>query len=94
MAKNTETSDTGVAANDAYTGLLAISLLALIVGSVLLFLDYSVHSANPPKVTLPPVPTKAPVVPDVKDAPANKDAPAKDAPAKDAPAPPAPGAEK
>ncbi len=50
MAK-TETSDTGVASNDAYTGLLAISLIALIVGSALLFLDYSQHSATPPRVT-------------------------------------------
>ena len=47
MAK-TETSDTGVASNDAYTGLLAISLIALLVGSVLLYLDYSQHSAKPP----------------------------------------------
>jgi hypothetical protein len=50
MAK-TETSDTGVASNDAYTGLLAISLIALIVGSVLLFLDYSQHSGTPPRLT-------------------------------------------
>ena len=50
MAK-TETSDTGVASNDAYTGLLAISLIALIVGSVLLGLDYSQHSAKPPTLT-------------------------------------------
>jgi hypothetical protein len=48
MAKDTETSDTGVATNDAYTGLLAISLIALLVGSLLLFLDYSQHSGKPP----------------------------------------------
>jgi hypothetical protein len=50
MAKDTETSDTGVAVNDAYTGLLAISLIALLVGSLLLFLDYSQHSGTPPPV--------------------------------------------
>jgi len=54
MAKDAETSDTGVASNDAYTGLLAISLIALLVGSLLLFLDYSQHSGTPPKLqTIP-----------------------------------------
>ncbi len=49
MAKEAETSDTGVATNDAYTGLLAISLIALLVGSLLLFLDWSQHSGTPPR---------------------------------------------
>jgi hypothetical protein len=54
MANDTETSDTGVASNDAYTGLLAISLIALLVGSLLLFLDYSQHSGTPPRpATIP-----------------------------------------
>ena len=47
------------ATNDAYTGMLAISLVALILGSVLLFLDYSQHSGTPPKTTLPPVQARA-----------------------------------
>jgi hypothetical protein len=95
MAK-TETSDTGVASNDAYTGLLAISLIALIVGSVLLFLDYSQHSATPPRLTgipkyeakkddaKPPVNVPPLVDKDGKDAAVKdgKDA-AKDAAAKD-----------
>jgi hypothetical protein len=65
MANETETtSDTGVATNDAYTGMLAISLIALIAGSVLLFLDYSQHSGKPPPVppltaAPAPVPPKA-----------------------------------
>ncbi len=41
MAKKTETADTAPATNDAYTGMLVIALLALIVGSVFLYLDYS-----------------------------------------------------
>jgi hypothetical protein len=54
MAKDTETSDTGVASSDAYTGLLAISLIALLVGSLLLFLDWSQHSGKPtPPASIP-----------------------------------------
>ena len=36
------------ATNDAFTGMLAISLIALIAGCALLFLDYSQYSGNPP----------------------------------------------
>jgi hypothetical protein len=43
------------ATNDAYTGMLAISLLALIAGSTLLFLDYSQYPDGNPK----PIPKKA-----------------------------------
>lgn len=41
------------AQNDAYTGMLAISLIALITGCVLLFLDYSQYhpDRSPPKVS-------------------------------------------
>ncbi len=40
--------------NDAYTGMLAISLLALIAGAALLWLDYSRYpTTKPPKVTTP-----------------------------------------
>jgi hypothetical protein len=54
--QETETSDTGVATNDAYTGMLVISLLALIAGSVLLYLDYSQYPPNPPKAQVPSPP--------------------------------------
>ena len=50
MAEDTEVRDAGVAKNDAYTGMLAISLIALIIGSVLLFLDYSQYSGKAPNV--------------------------------------------
>ena len=54
---NDEPSDTGVPSNDAYTGMLVISLLALIVGSVLLFIDYSQYGGKAPTVSaLPPLP--------------------------------------
>jgi hypothetical protein len=40
--------------SDVYTGLLALSLIAMIVSSLLLFLDYSQYSGSPvPKVSLP-----------------------------------------
>ncbi|HEX3316015.1 MAG TPA: hypothetical protein VHR72_14045 [Gemmataceae bacterium] len=42
--------------NDAYTGMLAIALLALIVGSALMYLDYSQY----PMRTPPALPPKAP----------------------------------
>jgi hypothetical protein len=39
------------ATNDAYTGMLAISLLAMIAGSALLFLDYQQYpDQNPPAI--------------------------------------------
>jgi hypothetical protein len=46
------------ARNDAYTGMLAISLFALIGGSVLLYLDFSKYDfqTKPPgRITIPPV---------------------------------------
>jgi len=39
--------------NDVYTGLLTISLVAMIVSCLLLYLDYSQYSGAPPKVTVP-----------------------------------------
>jgi hypothetical protein len=45
------------ATNDAYTGMLGISLCALVVGCVLLYLDYSQY----PDSKAPPVP-KAPAI--------------------------------
>src|SRR5258708_34809176 len=57
--------------NDAYTGLLALSLLAMIASCILLWIDYSQYgSAKPPAVSVPapagprqPVDGAAPVSP-------------------------------
>ena len=44
------------ATNDAYTGMLAISLIALAVGCVLLFLDYNQYDSKTPNLPkAPPV---------------------------------------
>lgn len=48
MATKKKEGGTPVATNDAYTGMLAVSLLALIAGCVLLFLDYSQYPEKPP----------------------------------------------
>ena len=41
--------------SDVYTGLLALSLIAMIVSSLLLFLDYSQYGATKaPSVNVPP----------------------------------------
>jgi hypothetical protein len=54
MAEIDEQEDTTRATNDAYTGMLAISLIALLVGCALLYLDYSQYpSGDPPRVTAP-----------------------------------------
>jgi hypothetical protein len=55
MAKD---SDTKVS-NDAWTGMLAISLLALLAGCAFLFLDYSQYPTKDPG----PVPKAQPVQP-------------------------------
>jgi len=39
---------------DAYTGMLAISLLSLIIGCALLYLDYSQYPERPPQVPKAP----------------------------------------
>jgi hypothetical protein len=44
MAKDSDTKAT----NDAWTGMLAISLLALLAGCALLFLDYSQYPTKDP----------------------------------------------
>ena len=50
------------ATNDAYTGMLAISLLALLAGAALLFLDYSQYpEKDPPKVKAPVPKLEVPV---------------------------------
>jgi len=70
MARNdTTTSEaTSQPRNDAYTGMLVVSLVALLTGGVLLYLDYSQYpDKNPPKVSKVapegpmPVPVEAPV---------------------------------
>lgn len=53
--------DKSRAVNNAYTGMLAISLLALILGCVLLYMDYSQYpSSDPPPLERAPTsgPTK------------------------------------
>jgi hypothetical protein len=62
------------AANDAYTGMLIISLLALITGGALLFLDFSQYpdaNPKPPTKSAPPLEFKAPEKqqPEVKEEP-------------------------
>ena len=53
MAKTVE--ETAKPTNDAYTGMLAISLIALLIGCALLYLDYNQYGTKePPKVTPPP----------------------------------------
>jgi hypothetical protein len=96
--KDKETSDGTVAVNDAWTGMLAVSLLALVVGSGLLIYDWSLYNFSdvqpptPTKVTgLPPgappkvvaPPPPPPKVEPAKDAPMEK----KDAEVKDMPMP-------
>ena len=43
-----ETSDGPIAVNDAWTGMLAVSLLALILGAALLGYDWYPYSDKPP----------------------------------------------
>jgi hypothetical protein len=46
--------ETTRATNDAYTGMLAISLLALVVGCALLYFDWAQYpSSAPPKLSAP-----------------------------------------
>jgi hypothetical protein len=50
--------------NDAYTGILVISFLAMAGACVLLYLDYENYSAKPPAVNLTaPTPTKGGLAP-------------------------------
>ena len=62
------------ATNDAYTGMLAISLFALIAGSALLYLDYQQYpDAVPPKVAKLAPPTAKAEPPPPKDDEPKKD---------------------
>ena len=89
-----ESSGGSIAVNDAWTGILAVSLLALMVGSGFLAYDYfglyyNEKMPDVPKITgtAPGVPPAAPKVEGPpKDGGAKdavKDAPPKDAPPKD-----------
>jgi hypothetical protein len=61
MAKETtETKDTAIPKNDAYTGMLVISLLALIGGTTLLYLDWSQYPAGPQPYSVPAYTAPAP----------------------------------
>ena len=48
MAKKDESFEKTRASNDAWTGMLAISLLALMAGCAFLYLDWSQYPTNPP----------------------------------------------
>lgn len=48
MAKKTELPKTALPVNDAWTGMLAVSLLALVAACVLLYLDWSQYSGKGP----------------------------------------------
>jgi hypothetical protein len=87
MAAKTPETTAPPATNDAYTGMLAISLFALIGGCVLLYLDYSQYpdskGPTPPKapaIAAPveaepkaPAPAPAPKGEQKADAPAPKE---------------------
>lgn len=61
MAEIDEEQGTTRATNDAYTGMLAISLIALLAGCALLYLDWSQYpSKDPPKVVAPKPSMEAP----------------------------------
>jgi hypothetical protein len=56
MASTDDEPKTALPTNDAWTGMLAISLLALVAGCVLLFLDWRNYMEKPSKMTpLPPI---------------------------------------
>jgi hypothetical protein len=58
MASNSVDTDAAPAVNDAYTGMLAISLIALVIGCVLLFLDYNQYDSKPPNLPKAPAVVK------------------------------------
>lgn len=57
--------------NDAYTGMLAVSFIALLVGCALLYLDYDQYQNKPPTPMDPTVKTRPAV--DKIEAPGKKD---------------------
>jgi hypothetical protein len=83
-----ESSGGSIAVNDAWTGILAISLLALMIGSGFLAYDYFVlyygeKMPDVPRIVGAP-PGQPPAGPKIEN-PQPKDGAAKDAPPKDAP---------
>lgn len=70
------------AANDAYTGMLGISLIALIVGCALLFIDYQQYPEAspkaPPKNAPPPIKAEPPPPPPAENPEMKKDDEKKD----------------
>ena len=80
MAIEDRTSHITKPLNDAYTGMLAISLLALILGCTLLFLDYQSYQGQtvPTISTSPsaPIPKRAPDVEAPKEKEKEKEQPA------------------
>ena len=59
MARQIE--ETAVPTNDAYTGMLVVSLLALIAGCIFLYLDWSQYPDKPPRTpSIPKVGTPQP----------------------------------
>lgn len=58
--KKTLTDEGPPALNDAYTGMLAISLLALVVGCALLALDYLQYESKPAPTPAKWTPAAAP----------------------------------
>lgn len=58
MAKSVSRAPAGPA-SDVYTGLLAISLGAMIIGCVLLLLDFQQYGSKKPDLTPPAVAVKA-----------------------------------
>ncbi|MCI0463740.1 MAG: hypothetical protein L0Z62_42940 [Gemmataceae bacterium] len=55
MARTDDRPKTSIPTNDAWTGMLAISLVALLAGSVFLLLDWMHYSSKPPKLTPTPL---------------------------------------
>jgi len=58
-----EASDGSIAVNDAWTGMLAISLLALLIGTGFLVWDRWVNYAEPLPTSIPKFATTAPAAP-------------------------------
>ncbi len=56
----TNTTPRAKATNDAYTGMLAISLIALLIGTGAIYMDYSRYAGQPPK--LQPAVTERPAL--------------------------------
>ncbi len=50
-----DTPKTALPANDAWTGMLAVSLVALLAGSVFLLMDWMQYTKKPDKLQFSPV---------------------------------------